>query len=382
MENTDIPKTKKRKNTRLAISLVVLVILVGTVIFLSLGSSWFTNLFPSRPSDISVDEFNFDVGNSRTFAKMDDSIVAAGTLGISVVDFGGRETLSDSFRMIQPALYSSGNRSIAFDIGGTAVRVFSESQLHSSIEAYGSIVSATINKNGWFSIVTQEGAGTRGIVSVHNAAGHAVYRVYLRTGFPLSAALSPNNTSLAILNFSETGSKINFYHGIDEYKSEPDIVFDLYGGLIVDMVFLSNSELLVISTDSLFVVNSDGSATMLYSFLDRRLGGFTHYDNFIALHIYDYGIGLQGRLVTLLTDGTVLGEIAVDREILSMSSTNDSLVILLSEGVTFFTRELEFSMASAYSLSAAGAGRVLAISSDIALATNDNTAIVIRREEH
>jgi len=359
--------------------LVSLAIFAIVAVSLIQGPAWIINLFTPQYSEISVDEFNFDVGRSRIFTKMDTSVAAAGTLGISVHDFGGRETLRDSFRMVQPAINSNGNRSIAFDIGGSAVRVFSETQILSSIEAYGSVVSATINQNGWFCIVTQESAGIRGAVTVYNNAGHEVYRVNLGTGFALSAVLSPNNTSLAILNFSEAGSKINFYHGIDEDKSEPDFIFDIYGGLIIDIIYLSNGDLLVVSTDSLFVIDNSGNATMLYSFLGERLGGFTHHDNFVALHLYNYGIGLQGRLVTLHTNGRILGELAIDREILSMSSVNNFLVILLSEGVTFFNRELEAFSASDDSLSAAGASRVLAISSDVVLATNDNTAVVIHR---
>jgi len=379
MRSKNILKTKMRIIIRFVTLLISLAIIAIIAVSLIQGPSWIINLFTPQYTEISVDEFNFDVGRSRIFAKMDRSIAAAGTFGISVHDFGGRETLRDSFRMVQPAISSNGNRSIAFDIGGSAVRMFSETQIISSIETYGSIVSATINQNGWFCIVTQESAGLRGVVAVHNNAGHMVYRVSLGTGFALSAVLSPDNTNLAILNFSESGSKINFYYGIDEDKSEPDFIFDLYSGLIIDIVYLSNGDLLVVSTNSLFVIDNSGNATMLYSFLGERLGGFSHHDNFVALHLYSYGIGLQGRLVTLRTDGTVLGELAIEREILSMSSANNFLVILLSEGVTFFNRELEPFSASADSLSAAGASRILAVSSDIVLATNDNTAVVIHR---
>jgi len=381
-ENKGSRITVKQRIIRFFILIVALAIFALVAMSLIQGPAWVIELLSLRSSEITVEEFNFDAGRSRIFAKMNNSIASAGTAGINVVDFGGRETLRDTFRMTQPSISSNGNRSIAFDIGGSAVRVFSESQIISSLETYGTIVSATLNNSGWFCVVTQEGGGSRGTVSVHNAAGHEVYRVDMRTGFPLTAVLSPNNTNLAILNFSETGSNINFYHGIDDYKSEPDLIFDIYGGLIIDIVFLTNNNLLVISTDSLFTVDRSGSATMLYSFPGQRLGGFVHCGNFIALHLYDYGIGLQGNLVTLNTNGTILGELAINREILSMSAINNSLVILLSEGVVFFNRNLDVFQASADSLSAAGSSRVLALSNDTALATNDNTAIVIRRGEH
>ena len=384
MSGDDNPKKKKRRLLSLVLLLVAIAGLVLLIVLLISGtgscSSQHTGLFPKRLPVITVNELNFEVGRDRMFAHMDGSVVAVGTLGIQVLDAGGRETLRDPFRMIRPSVISSGGLCIAFDIGGSAVRVFNSTQVNSSIESDGVIVSASINKNGWFCIVTQESGGSRGVATVYNNLGVKVYGVVLGSGYILSAELSPDNKNLAVLNLTDTGSRITFYHDID-VNDEHDRQFDLNGGLIIEIKYLSNGDVLTISPDSLFLVESSGDRKNLYTFSDKRLGGYTYDDDFIALLLYDYGIGHRGRIVTLLPDGTILGEMVTDREVVSMSAVGKSLVVLKSDNLLFYNEEFDVYPVSADNLSAAGANRVLAINEDTALATSDNSAVVFRREE-
>jgi len=378
MSGDGTPMRKKRRVMRPVLVLVAFAILAFIVVFLifGFGSSRIAGCFSQSVPEITVSEFNFEVGRDRMFAHMEGSVAAAGTLGVQVLDAGGRETLRDSFRMTQPAIAGTGDRCIAFDIGGSAVRVFSATQVIAAIEKEGNVVSAAINQNGWFCVVTQDGGGLRGSVSVYNNSGAMVYRVNLGSGFILSAQLSPDNNSLAVLNLTDYSSRITFYHGIDTDK-DPDAIFDLYDGLIIDIRYLPNGDILAFSTDSLLTVDRSGRGETLYTFPDKRLGGYAQNDDFIALHLYDHGIGHRGRIVSLLSDGTILGEMSFDREIVSMSSDGKTLVILKSDSLAFFSEELEELPISDDNISAAGSSRVLAVSEDAALATSDNSAVVI-----
>ena len=385
MGGDDNPKRKKSKYLSLVLLLIVFVVFALLAALLIFGdfscSLTFAGCFSPRLPAVTVNEYTFDVGRDRVFANIEGSVAAVGTLGVQVLDTGGRETLRDSFRMNRPAVAGSANYGIAFDIGGSAVRVFNASQVSSSIETDGRIISASINQNGWFCIATQEGGGSRGVVTVYNNLGDSVYRVSLGSGYVLSAGLSHDNKSLAILNLTDGGSRITFYHGIDTYKSEPDHMFDLPGGLIIDFWYKSNGDVVAISTDSLFIVGSHGNSRSLYEFPENRLGGYTNHNDFIALHLYDYGVGQSGRLITLLSDGKMLGGKTIDREIVSMSAADKALVLLKSDGLSFYNEYLEEFTLSADNLPAAGANRVLALREDTALAASDNSAVVIRREE-
>jgi len=384
MSGDDLPKIKNRRIVGLILLLVIVAIIIIVVISLVLndssGALRLTGLFSRRPPGISVEEFNFDIGRERMFAYIDSSIAAVGTLGVIVVDPGGNEILRDSFRLSQPAVKSAGSNFIAFDIGGSSVRVYAGTQVVSLVDIDGTVVSASINKNGWYCVVTQEDGSSRGVVTVYNSTGSVVYRVRKGTGFVLSAELSDDSKRLAILNLTDNGSRISLYHDIDT-EDEPFELFDRYGGLIIDIMYLPNGDVLAVTTKSLFIIDSSGEGKMLYTFADKRLGGYAHNNEFIVLHLFDYGVGHQGGLIALHTDGTILGEISINREIISMSAIDRSLVVLRSDKVLFYNEELEEFPMSADNISVAGASRILAVSRDTAIATSDHSAVVVRRGE-
>jgi len=381
MEDVNNNSKNKRKIMIRILLLIVIAIFLFIIVSLIIGyytdASWFSSIFSQRISDITVDSFYFDIGRSRMFADIGGSVAAVGTLGVQVFDAAGNETLREPFRLAQPAITGAGDRCIAYDIGGTTARVFNRTQVLSAQETDSAIVSASINANGWFCIVTQGGGGLKGAVAVHDNTGSVVYRVTLYTGYALSAHLSPDNKTLAILTLPDTGSRIMLYQGIDEDK-DPDHQFDFFDRLIIDIFFTTDNDVLAISTDSLILVESSGDRTFLYPFPDKRLGGYTKNKDFITLHLYDFGVGFRSRLVTLDLDGTVLGELAIDREIISLSAYNNTLTVLKNDGVTFYGKDLEEFFSTVDNQSTAGANRILAVRENTVLAASDNSAVIIK----
>jgi len=381
MADEKTPKKRKRRLIGIIGSLISLAVLTYIAVILITGRdfdlTWLTNMFSTREQVTMADEYHFEVGRDRVFADLGGSIAAAGSLGVQVLDIGGGEAFSDPFRMSRPAIGSAGGRAIAYDIGGLAVRVFDETRILASIEADAPVVSASINRNGWFCVCTQGVGGYRGFATVYNNKGNAVYSVSLSSGHILSAVLSPDNGSLAVLNLTDDSSRITFYNDL---KSEtPDSAFDLTGWLILDIWYPPEGDLVAISTKSLISVNKSGVGRELYNFSGRRLGAYTFGADFYALHLLDYGVGYGGQLVTLDSEGTLLGEVPTDRELISMSSGGGYLAVLRNDGFSFFDAALdEIPSSSANRVSNSGASRILALENGAALATGEHLAVVLR----
>lgn len=381
MSGDEKPRKKARGLIRVAFSLISLAVLAYIVITLISGRDSifkrFVGLFSSREPVEIVDEYSFEAGRSRVFADMGGAIAAVGTLGVQVLDRGGNELLRDPFRMSAPGVDASGGRAIAFDIGGTAVRVFSAEDMEAAFETESAVVSASINENGWFCVNIRESGGYSGVVTVYNNLGKDVYRVSLASGYVLASMLSADNKKLVILTLMEGGSKITQY---DLGSESPDNEFILTDRLIIDIRFLPGGDILAITTDSLIAVDKNGKGAELYWFAGKRLGGYALGDGFVALHLLDYGIGYAGRLVTLDNEGTFLGTIAIDYEIISISSCERHLAVLRSDGIEMFDMELGWIPCSTPPEASAGVGGVLALSDGAALATSDHLAVVIRFE--
>jgi len=386
MSGDDKPKRKLRKILKLAFLLVIIFAL--TLVVLSLipgktpGQSLLSGMLFSRTPNISVGEFNFEVGRDRVFAHANGHVAALGTLGLQVHGPDGHETLRSLFRVASPAITEKSGFFLAYDIGGSSIRVFNSTSILSSVETEGVIVSASINKNGWFCIVSQEQGGFRGTVSVYNSNGSAVYVVQIGTGFALSAKLSDDNKNLAILSMTERGSQITFYSGIDSYKDEPDDIYYFYNQIALDIDFISNAKLLAITTESVYVADfSGGDTTQISDFSGKRLAGYTFSDKHIVLHLYDYSIGYNGHTILMDFEGTILGQRESYTEFISLSAFKNTIVLLQSDGLAFYNETLEEHPSSENSSATTTAGRVLALSDDLALAANDHFAIVIRRGE-
>jgi hypothetical protein len=319
----------------------------------------------------------FDSGRQRVFADLGNAIASAGTLGIQVLEHDGSEALRDQFRMYRPAISSVGSRAIAFDIGGSSVRVFDSERVISSVETSGLVISASLNRNGWFSINTQEGTGQSGTVHVYNDDGVALFRVSLGSGYAFSSLISPDNRTLAVLNLSEVGSRITLYQGMNRQDYDHELVFP--SKLIVHMHFLPNGDLLAVTPTSLIAVDRNGASREFFDFQDKRLGGFLLEGNTIILHLLDYGVGHSGSLLRLDERGNVRAEMTTDREILSKSYRAGLLAVLYNDGAAFYDNSFNESTVY-YGQPLAGVNRILSLGDGLALGAGEHAAIAIRED--
>ena len=378
------PKNKKsitRKLISVAFSVVSLGIISYIAITLISGRELrlprLAGVFASRAPAEVVSEYHFNVGRNRVLVNLGDAVAAVGSLGVQVLDLGGSETLRDPYRMSYPAIETAGGRAIAFDVGGTSLRVFDREHVLTAFETNAAIVSASINPNGWFLVCSQEGGVFRGSVTVYNDRGSDVYRVDLASGYVLRAVLSPDNRRLAILSLTDFGGRIVFYNLDSETAGHS---LELPGDLILDLRFLPGGDLIAVTSDSLIAIDSSGMDRELYGYFDKRLGAYSIGDSLIALHLLDYGVGHRGRLITIGENGRLLGELTTDREIVSLSAGDTYLAVLGSDGPTLYDSELDSIPQSDRSGSAAGAAGILTLAGGVSIVYGDHTAVVIEAE--
>jgi len=244
-----------------------------------------------------------------------------------------------------------------------------------SLETECAIVSASINRNGWVSVCTQNDGIYKGIAEVYKSDGSPAYLVRLATGYVLSSALSPDNKSLAVLNLTEKGSRISFYNLDSE---EIDRAFELADKLILDIRYRSNGDVLVITSDSLLIVDKNNKSKVLYKFSGGRPGGFSLDGGYYALYLSDQGPGNRGKLITIKENGDILGEIVTNNKIISLSADENYLVTLQSDGVVVYDTSLKELPLSGGSVNPVGATSVLALIDGYILAAGDHTAVVAK----
>ena len=367
------------KALRVLLYIGVLLVICFVGIAVSIGRipqlSMFAEMFRASPLSIWTDEYIFDVGVDRVFADLNGSVAAAGSAGIQVLDAYGNESMRDSFRMTFPAINAERGVAVAFDIGGTALRVFNRNETLVSLNTVGLIVSATINQNGWFVVTTQEGLGTRGVVTVYDNVGREVFQFFSWEGYPRTASLSPDNRNVAVLRLTENGSQVVIFNLASVYYES---IFNITDEIILDIRYFSGGNVIAISRDALWQLNINGTGSVLYDFAGRRLGRYTLGERHTVLHLLNFGVGYSGTLITLNRNGQILGELYTDRDIISMTSTDNYLAVLWSDGPAFFNLNLELVPYAETALPISGANQFVALGGRIALAAGEHSAVVVR----
>ena len=371
-------RENRRRVLGTAFSLISLVILTYIALTLisgrELGLAKLIGIFKKDPPIEAADEFYFDVGRNRVFASLEGYFAAAGSSGVQVLNESGAETLREPVSMSYPAISATEGWAIAFDIGGTAVRAFNGTKISAPAETGGTIVSASVNRNGWYSICAQGNGAYNSVVTVYNNSGNSVYRISLATGHALSSRLSPDNRKLALLNLTDGGSKIVFY---DLSSEEPEGEYFYPGGLILDIRNLPGAGVLAVATDCLIAVGASGEGAKLFDFGGRRLGGYQNDGSLIALHLYDYGVGYSGTLLTLDGGGKLLGGVVTDKEIISMSLSGGYLAVLNSDGPAVYDMQLNLLPPVMEREAYAGASQVIPLRNGAVFAAGDHFAVTL-----
>ena len=369
-----------------AASLAVLVYIAITLISgRELGTAWLKGLFRPKAPVARAYEPEFDVGGSRVFADLGGYIAAAGTFGTQVLGADGDEAYRETYRMASPAISPGEGYAIAFDIGGNSVRVLGKTRMAASIESPGAVISASVNRNGWFCVCSQDAGAYASIVTAYDNKGREVYKVSLARGYATAAALTRDNKRMAVLVLADEGSRITLY---DLASDAPAGEYDAPGTLILGIARLDSGDTLAITQESLLIVDGGGQGKGLYSYLGRRLRGYALHGNRVALYLLDYGVGYSGSIVMLTMDGEILGERATDREIISMSCGDGFLAVLKNDGATIYDDVLEIiplsedELARASEAAASGASRAYALEGSAVLVAGDNTAMIIAFERN
>lgn len=285
--------------------------------------------------DSYTEAFTYSDDKNNSCAALGDGLLVASESGFEFYDKSGETAISDEFTMTSPSAVSAGNRAMVYDVGGRSLRVLDEQEIIFEIESDYAIISAQINENGWVALSSEE-TGAKGLVTVYNSQGKAVYEWHSRTGYLISAAVSPDNMRIAALTMTGDGTRIVFF---DLDSKDEQGAYPAEGELFYSIMYTSGGQVLAVSEDKVIYLDGDGALTGGYAYETAYLRALA-FDGALALYLGDTGSGSAGRLVLLDETGELLGEAETDREILSVSMCGKYLGVLYSDGLDIYRGDL------------------------------------------
>lgn len=254
-------------------------------------------------SDEQTDTFRFDDRQSNTFALLGNGLIVASDQGYEYFSKNGEISDSDTLRMTKPALYSTGENAVVYDIGGKDFAVLDSGGSLFDMQTEYEIISAKINDDGWTAVCTTAETA-KGIVTVYNSEGTGVYEFVVRSGYPVCAAISPDCTGMYVLLYTESGSHIVRYDFSDQ---EEKASFTDEEVLYIDIEYTSSSSVAAVSLNSVLWLDMAGETIGTYECESAYMGSYDIKENTL-IYESEYINAQSGKFVLLDSSGTATAE--------------------------------------------------------------------------
>ena len=287
--------------------------------------------------------YDYDADGSNQFAVLEKHLVVLSETSLEVLSPTGEIVWSTAVNMTTPALSQGSSYAAAYDVGGTKVYV---------VDCYGEVaildtgedrvISATMNGEGWVTI-NKEKRKYKGCVQVYDPElDMVVFEFNSSRRFVMDAVVVGEGERLAAVTLGQENSR--FVSNVVLYEltsKDPLANYDITDGLLVE-IGADEDRIIAISDTCLTYADAEGNVTGSYAYGDSYL---REYDmggeGFAALQLNRYQSGSIGRIITVGSDGTELGELEVSEEVLDISAAGRYLAVLYANRVVVYDPALQ-----------------------------------------
>ena len=337
------PKKQRSKTLRriLAGILTLLLVVLAVLVFLfrdALTGEGIRRIFGREQTDGELREaFTYETGALQMFAAAGDGLAVASSSSLQLLDASGEIVFKQVVSYDSPAVFASASGALFCDLNGKHSVFASLSGQQHDIPPGGDILTAGMNENGWFCLVTAE-AGYKALVSVYNSECEKQYEWWSGSGYVLRAAVSPDNRSLAVLCAERDCTKLHLFSLSSETEKEGATIEN---ALYYDLAWLGGDTICVVGETGLRFYSGAGKETGAYSLDGRYLLDYTlGHAGFAAIYVSPYRSGGGGTLLTLDGRGQVLGSAELERDVISLSAEGKQLLMMTADSLVLYDQGL------------------------------------------
>ena len=283
-------------------------------------------------SGFSADLLGFE--NAR-FAAAGSGFAAVSDVSCRLYGRNG-ETLCTASRSY-PQLQIAGAEDFAavWSEGGSGITLLRRDGA-ADLDFSGGVTAADVNAAGTAVILAGE-IGYKGSVTVVDKENNAVYRVYIGSGYPLDADISPDSDRVAVLSLTAEGSTVSVYNTDSEqlhaeYREEERSCFDLE--------YLSDGRLLLVSAQQATFLKDDGKKLGEVSFEGEFLKGYASGEGYAVLILGSYKAGSAGQILITDTAGNLLRSLDTAAETEGVSAAGKYLAVRFADETVIYDTEL------------------------------------------
>lgn len=307
---------------------------------------WFSYRSLERSDSGQAETFSYGGSASDTFANLDGDLLVCSPTGFQLYSGSGALYVDETVLLEHPVVSACGKRGLVYDAGGQELFVLSGREVAFTLsqETERSLISASLNPNGWLVLVSQE-HGYKGSVTVYDGSYAPVMRLDLSSRFVMDAALSPDNKTVAVLTVGlEEGSfdcRVDLYRlDHDAGSAAPDASCSVGNNAPLALRWTDDG-IWLLGENGVYRVDGSGALGGGYTYSGRYLKGFSlEGDGFAALLLGKYRAGSNAVLTIVDGAGAVQASLSIDEQVLSLSAAGRYVAVLTADRLDLYDQQL------------------------------------------
>lgn len=297
----------------------------------------------------ATDPFPYEGGIGAAFSTVGGDLFSASISGFRLYSPSGEIYVEDTMPLKNPAYSLSGNHLVAYDAGGTELRVYRN---HEAVFSYtaedGVILSARMNSSGYLAVVTRD-AGFKGVVTIYNGEFQKLMAFRISSIYIMDAVISPDGKSVCVISAGQNGhtfeSSLMTYSmdgtAADNAELTPSATLSLGNRIPLDLQW-TGAGLRCLTEYGMITADEKLVQTGSYDWSDRHLKLFSQAgDDFSAMVLGKYRAGSQAELILLDNKSAEIGSVSLTEQVLSLSAAGRYIAVLTADRLDIYTGDLQ-----------------------------------------
>ena len=350
-EHKEKAAKKKRKinNKRIIAAALVLVILAGVVfVFTNADTMSWHNIktfvkfgLLNQKSDegfpVSVQGENVDIGN---FRRMGQDICYASDTKLQIINNYGRFEQSSQHGFNNPILSVSNHYALIFSLGGKGYQINSYEKTVYAGETDERIVTADINDNGTYALVTTSN-GYLSKLQVYNKENEKIFGYSFAEYYITSISLAPNGkaavaTGLSALN----GSEISSLYVLDFTKDKPAYLEEIGDNIFYDVCYLNDTYACAVGNSAVSSINTKNGDLNTTQYDGRSLTAyyFNRDTASCSVSLSRSGDGRNCEILSLRSNGETSNSFETELQVRNLSTYKGRIALLTPGKIYLYSK--------------------------------------------
>ena len=293
-----------------------------------------------RQHEGDITTINYQNGSFSDGALFESGLAYADSDALFLARPGGAVTMTYSLGYASPVVEAANHYVLVYDRGGMEAILTNSAAPTAELTLASPILTGSIGRDGHFVLVTDE-QGYRTAVTVYSTDGEEVFKYQSSEYYIVSASLSPDGETLAVLAFEQNGvaldSHVQFYN-----VSSGELIANatLTDALGIQLCYLENGTAAVLCDDGLYLVPRRGEAEHALTLASGDLIAVASRGSAMAVAVRSYSGAARCDLYTV-RGGALEGPFSLSEEPTALAVSEAGTAVLSVSGVSVYGTDFD-----------------------------------------